>query len=37
VLLIGLAQQLGGRGPERRRQNEHGWDGLLAYFKAAAG
>lgn len=29
-------ERLGARGPERRRQNEHGWDSLLPHFTAAA-
>ena len=30
-------ERLGARGPERRRQNRSGWDGLLPAFRAAAG
>jgi hypothetical protein len=29
-------ERLGARGPERRQQNEHGWDSLLPHFQAAA-
>jgi uncharacterized protein YndB with AHSA1/START domain len=30
-------ERLGARGPERRQQNQHGWDSLLPHFRAAAG
>jgi uncharacterized protein YndB with AHSA1/START domain len=29
-------ERLGARGPERRRQNRHGWDSVLPHFQAAA-
>jgi uncharacterized protein YndB with AHSA1/START domain len=29
-------ERLGARGPERRQQNQHGWDSLLPHFQAAA-
>ena len=29
-------ERLGARGTERRRQNQHGWAGLLPHFQAAA-
>jgi uncharacterized protein YndB with AHSA1/START domain len=29
-------ERLGARGPDRRQQNQHGWDTLLPHFQAAA-